>query len=554
MESVKPSEKKQSFRDQADRLYMYIRTSDFYHELVHYPSVHVFLTVGFQHRRATVLHVNKTGFEETWKALVKQAEGSIHQTPDYLKADIVTHKKPIDILSFIDLITKTKKNYFRFGVSLDRSFRQAFLEQEVNGNAMIQFDSRKKRGYLKEVNIQNYIKKHRPDMKPVDFRKVTNLYLFSTKGFFMDDKRCYELKDTWLDNGRRDTGLDGDEIHELVTSGQTYLTSLNQDNGKFIYGYFACFDKEIHFYNMLRHASTVYSMIEAYEFNSTAEAENAIKRALQFLKTEGIYFADKQRAYVVDGPNSKNKEIKLGANAAAILALTKYTEVFGDDRYMELAQSLAKGMRSLQNEDGSFVHVLQYPSLTIKEKFRIVYYDGEAALAFMRLYKLDKDPQWLAAVEKAFDYFIHNQYWKHHDHWLSYCTNDLTIYRPEERYFEFGLKNTKDKLSFIEKRETTYPTFLELTIAAYQMIKRMKEQGYDHLLDSFDEEYLESVIHKRAEYQRNGFFYPELAIYYKNPARITGSFFIRHHSFRTRIDDIEHYLSGYIAYYQTFMG
>src|SRR5699024_11357762 len=86
------------------------------------------------------------------------------------------------------------------------------------------------------------------------------------------------------------------------------------------------------------------------------------------------------------------------------------------------------------------------------------------------------------------------------------------------------------------------------------MINHMKVLGKEYLLDYFDENFLVETIDRRAEFQRVVFFYPEQAMYMKQPSLILDGFFIRHHSFRVRIDDVEHYLSGYCQYYLERIG
>jgi hypothetical protein len=382
---------------------------------------------------------------------------------------------------------------------------------------------------------------------------VQKIYTFTTIGFFHDGIECHQLNNEWLNNGRRYIeNVDGELIYSVIEKSSDYLSKQIDNMGKFRYGYFPCFNKEIKGYNMLRHASTTYSMIEAYEIRKDEQLGQAIKRSLNFLVCYGIeLLTDSEgikRGFVVERTN--NNEIKLGANAAAILALSKYSRVFNDYKYVQTMEYLAEGIDYCHDkQDGSFVHVLNFPDLSIKEKFRVIYYDGEAAFALMRLYDIDKNERWLNITEQVFEYFIRERYWYNHDHWLSYCSNELLKYKLEKKYIEFNLKNASGILDFCLTRETTYPTLLELLMATYNMIERMKSENcFLEALEYFDEEKFIRAIDHRAEHQLNGLYFPEVAMYFKSPESILWAFYIRHHSLRARIDDIEHNISGYCSY------
>lgn len=514
----------------------------------------VFLSIGNEEIRAITIREIGKRLKNVIENLTDKAMQIVrkrHVKPQWIKLDIVSEIKEIPFLALEEKIANTRRNYFRYGISFDHSFKLAFMEQEINGNSLIrkQPDGQL---LLDERNINHYLKLREGRITPF-FRSQyqnKNVFLFKTLGYFFDqaEAQVHHLYNGPLTNGIRKVSNIKEEVKALITKATYYLVNNIKDTGQFEYGYFSAFAKKINTYNILRHSSSLYSMVEGYEIVKDEGILQAVERGLAYLIEEAIVYKDeaKQIAFVVDHANES--EIKLGSNATAILAMTKYMEVTGSERYLEIARALARGIIEMKLPDEGFIHVLNYPSFSIKDMYRIIYYEGEAIFALLRLYAIDQDEHWLNEVKKTFDYFIKNEYWKYHDHWLSYAANELTIYEPKDDYFIFGLKNSQERLNFIYHRETTFPTFLELTMATYKMIKKIKDLNKEYLLEHIDERFLVETIDRRAEYQRVGFFYPELAMYKKLPKLILNGFFIRHHSFRVRIDDVEHYLSGYFQY------
>ncbi|MGG5330923.1 glycosyltransferase family 2 protein [Enterococcus sp. AZ163] len=519
--------------------------------------VHFFVTTCSENKRGQVWQTSSDNFEQGWLKIEKYLD-AFSIFPKWVKIERLNTVKKVSAKEGQQAIFQTQRNnYFPYGVSFNEDPCSTFLPEEITGNALLvphpehRIARRDARLMSSEENIQKY--SHYRDQKdegnsPVHFGEEWTF--FTKKGVFIEDGKTYSMETEGYGQGVRKIGADNQWtiLEQGIRHGAQYLVDQITGTGKFIYGYFPVRGRKINSYNSVRHYSSLYALLEAYDYLREQELVRAdflekIEQGLQWglmhltKVTEDAY-------YVVDG-----EEVKLGAQAMVILALTKYQTVTGNQQFLPSIEKFLHGMKSFIAEDGSTTHVLN-EELTESEAFRIIYYDGEALFAIMRAYPLVGKKEWLDLAELLMNHFIQKRYERYHDHWLSYSVNELTTYLPKRKYFEFGIRNALENLAFIEKRDTAYPTMLELVVAAVKMFDRIQEIDFEEPLFTLEEfTWLKSVMEKRAIHElRTGTMWPELAMFFAQPETIVGGFYVRHDRCRMRIDDAEHFLSGLINY------
>ena len=505
----------------------------------------VFLSVCDGSSRASVFSGRGTNLEEAFEKADEKAYSFVSEkgvSPRWLKADVVSSVRKIKKRALEREVLAARHEFYRYGVAFDDNFDLALLEAEMNGAKIYEYEN----GGIDEKYLNNHLKKSGREPISALPKEFT---LFQCRGWFCDeDGTVYPLYENGLETGRREVKpLDAAYAFALIDHGSAFLMDQVKEDGTFNYGIYPRFDNNIDNYNIVRHASTIWSLICRYRMMPVESLAQTIRKTIAYMLTQIIY-DENGAAYMYE---AKSDEVKLGASANSVIAMTEYMNAFENMEYLDVCTALGEGILNMFDAGtGEYWHVLN-GDLTRKEKERTVYYDGEATFALTRLYGLTHDERWLNAAKRAVDHFIEAEYEQYKDHWVAYSLNEITKYVTDRQdYYDFALRNATVNMQTIAERDTTWHTYLELLMSTFEVYDRMVTNQIP--VHDFDIQDLLDTIEIRAQRQLNGFFFPEYAMYMKNPQRILYTFMVRHDGYRIRIDDVQHNIGGYYLYYKNY--
>jgi hypothetical protein len=389
--------------------------------------------------------------------------------------------------------------------------------------------------------------------RDIFFGKAVDLLVFTTRSLFHDGSRFFDL----YRGSNRSGELTESRLLEAARLSAKYLARNVDDQGRFNYIYDPLKDTYPGGYNILRHAGTVYSMLEYCEHAGDPEILKAAERGLSYIESriERMRKKGAGMAVVVE-----DNEIKLGGNALAALAIAKHIEVTGDRGHLPLLRELGEWMLAVQDKEGDFlVHKQRYSDGAVSD-FRSAYYPGEAILALMRIHRLDPRSKWLDGASRAALYLItvRDKELKEqdlpHDHWLLYGLEELYRPRKDPVFLEHvlrvsaGIIRAQNRTSVFpdwnggfsnDPRSTPASTRMEGLGAAF---RTASGAGMSNEADE-----ILSSLKLGTSFVLNNQIGPSWAMYMKDPKASLGGIRENLTRFDIRIDYVQHALSAFLS-------
>ena len=187
-------------------------------------------------------------------------------------------------------------------------------------------------------------------------------------------------------------------------------------------------------YNMLRHAGSIYAMAMYSDRSPDEITQRAMARAVRFLKDKTIHplpgrpdllavWSDPQIIL-----RQRPLEAKLGGTGLGLVALLSMEKIKPGTTSIEYLRKMGNFLRYMQKEDGSF-YTKYIPSEGGRwDRWKSLYYPGEAALGLLMLNERDPSPAWRNAAADAIAHLARIRAGKTEvaaDHWALLATAKL---------------------------------------------------------------------------------------------------------------------------------
>lgn len=319
---------------------------------------------------------------------------------------------------------------------------------------------------------------------------------------------------------------------EVAHTGAVCLANLVQENGSFKYRYDAYSGSLLSGYNVLRHAGSVWAMLDVYRDVSEIKILERCRQSIHYLLDTYLRFFRSYNNTCICEDNT----IKLGGNALSALALLSLSEATGDHFPLAVAEQLAQFMLNQRAENGELVHKRYFQSGKISG-FQSMYYTGEALLALLALYRRTQRKHWYDVVQEIENELAPKDYGvEEQSHWMLYFLELLSNYEASSLYYLHAEKiviHILDNPEYLSWERSTPTACRSEGLLAFLRMKRP---------DNIDDKTLRERCLEQIRYNLNR----QLAF------RLPDGSFIRGGNDRrmneVRIDYIQHNISSFLHF------
>jgi len=225
-------------------------------------------------------------------------------------------------------------------------------------------------------------------------------------------------------------------IQTAIKRSAKYLQKSVKENGMFEYR--VNMDPSIKVkrkYNIIRHAGAIYAMSQYLElYPQDYEMRSAIERAGKYLRDKAIgpVSGKEDMLAVWSKPEVNNSgkplQAKLGGAGLGLVSLLSIEKFHPGFTPLSDLRKLGRFIIYMQKDDGSFYSKYIPSEGGLQDRWKSLYYPGEAALGLLMLYEKDPSEIWADSAYKTLEYLAKSGQSKDTvqvDHWALLATEKM---------------------------------------------------------------------------------------------------------------------------------